>query len=249
MTVSHPGSALGEAVGKLIENEISKAICYIAEKKYRLHTYSGRLKNGDGNQYQIDRIINDKNGNPLMTVEVKYLRYKKHNRDKASWTCTAHYNLRKTHSSIRKSIAILAGNWSMPSKALLKSFGIEIHEIPFGKMVSVLKAHDIIFDWDEKDRKTAERSWNRYQGLAESAKEQIGVKITEDIIPAVKKSVEHTITADPNRPKEIAEVEVLVKTNYGEFYLQRCKTAQEGLKYLIDLQADKRDLRNILKST
>jgi hypothetical protein len=248
MTVSHPGSALGEAVGKLIEEEIKKAVCCIAERKYGLYTYSGKLKNGDGNQYQIDRIINDKNGKPLMTVEVKYLRYKKHNRDKASWTCTAHYNLRKTHPSIRKSIAILAGNWSRPSKALLKSFGVEVHEIPFEKMVSVLKAHNIIFDWDEKDRETAKKSWNRYQGLTEGTKKRIGAEITKEITPAIKKSMEHTITADPNVPKEIAEVELLIKTNYGEFYVQRCKTAQEGLKYLIDLQADKKDLRDILKS-
>lgn len=247
MTVTNPGSALGEAIGKIIEAEITGAIRYVAEDKYGLNTYSGRLKNGDGNIYQIDRIIKDKDGNPLITVEVKYLRYKKHNRDKASWTCTAHYNLRKTYPSIKKSIAILCGNWSKPSKALLRSFGAEIHEIPFEKLVNVLKKHNIIFDWDEKDRETAKKSWEKYQGLEKDAYKQIGIEITKEIVPSIKKSIEHTITADPNKPKEIAEVEILIKTSRGEFYMRRFKKAQEGLKYLIDLQTDKEDMRDILK--
>jgi hypothetical protein len=108
MKVANPGSALGEAIGKSIEDEITKAVRCLAEEKYGLHARSGKLANGDGNTYQIDRIIEDKNGNPLITVEIKYLRYKKHNRDKASWTCTAHYNLRKTYPSVRKSMAVLA---------------------------------------------------------------------------------------------------------------------------------------------
>lgn len=248
MTVSHPGSALGEAIGKLIEDEVTEAVRCIAEEKYGLHAYSGKLKNGDENTYQIDRIINDKNGNPSITVEVKYLRYKKHNRDKASWTCTAHYNLRKTFPSIKKSIAILAGNWSKPSKALLKSFGVETHEIPFSKLVSVLAKHDIVFDWNEKDRKTAKKSWEGYQRLSKREIKQIGREITSDIVAPVKNSIEHTITSDPNKPKEISEVEILIKTSYDEFYMRRFKTAQEGLKYLIDLQADKVDLRGILES-
>lgn len=246
--ITNPGSALGESVGKVIENEISETVRCIAEKKYGLSTRSGKLVNGDGNTYQIDQIVNDKNGNPIITIEVKYLRYTKHNRDKASWTCTAHYNLRKTYPSIKKSIVILAGNWSKPSIALLKSFGVEVHEIPFNELVSVLKKYNVVFDWDEKDRKTAQKSWRKYQRLSKDVYQRIGKEVTKNIISPLKKSIEHTITTNLDRPKEISEVEILIKTSYGEFYMRRCKTAQEGLKYLIDLQADKRDVRGILES-
>ena len=119
--VSNYASALGEAVGKLIEGSLIEVIEEeVVSRNCAIMPY--KLRNGSDNIYQIDAVIFDTNNNPVLLLESKYIRYKKHNRDKASWLCVAHHNLRKTHPTIRKSIAVLAGNWSAPSKSLLHSY-------------------------------------------------------------------------------------------------------------------------------
>lgn len=72
-------------------------------------------------------------------MEYKYIRYKKHNRDKGSWVCTAHNAIRRRYNSIRSSIAILAGSWSGSSVAMMKSQDINIFIIPFDKITTLLK--------------------------------------------------------------------------------------------------------------
>ncbi|MBI4332849.1 MAG: hypothetical protein HY673_16395 [Chloroflexi bacterium] len=108
MPVSNPAAALGEAVGKLIEKHITAAVASsVAAMGYTAGPK--RLKNGSGNVYQIDCVVASEDGSPIVIVDPKYIRYKKHNRDKGSWLCVAHYNLRKSHPTIRKSVAILSG--------------------------------------------------------------------------------------------------------------------------------------------
>jgi hypothetical protein len=118
--VSNAASALGEAVGKLIEEAIVEGLR--EEVQRRNHTIrAAKLTNGSGNTYQIDAVVFDEEDNPVIIIDPKYIRYTKHNRDKGSWLCVAHYNLRKTYPTIRKSIAVLAGRWSAPSKSLIRS--------------------------------------------------------------------------------------------------------------------------------
>lgn len=256
--IASPGSALGEAIGKLIEIEISNTVKEVAGK-YGLYTDTGGSRpdkrsgiklsmiNSSGNEYQLDTVVENREGKPLITVESKYLRYKKHNRDKASWTCTALYSLRKTYPSIRKSIAVLCGNWSKPSKALLKTFGVEVHEVPFSRIVEVLKKHQIAFDWNEKDREAAKRAWKTYSTLDYDTTQSISKELTKDIVPAIKESVEHTITADPNKPKEISEVEVLIKTTHEEYFTTTFPAVHQAIKYLLELQTGKSDVRDVLR--
>ena len=164
--VSNAASALGEAVGKLIETAIVEGLR--EEVESRNHTIRpARLTNGSGNTYQIDAVVFDAEENPIIIIDPKYIRYTKHNRDKGSWLCVAHYNLRKTYPTIRKSIAVLAGRWSAPSKSLIRSFGVEILEVPFQEIVEALVSYGIVFDWPEKDRVTPRQAWEAYDALAE----------------------------------------------------------------------------------
>jgi len=127
----NPASALGEAIGKSVEREVQTIIQESVEP-FGLYVDTGGKRKGrkgqklllvneTGNAYQIDTVVENKDGKPLVLVETKYLRYKKHNRDKASWTCVAHFKLRTTYPSVKKSIAILLGNWSKPSQELMRS--------------------------------------------------------------------------------------------------------------------------------
>src|SRR3990172_8702208 len=188
MPVSNPAAALGEAVGKLIENRITSVLASATVPKGYLAGPS-RIVNGAGTVYQIDCIVSAPDGSPLIIIDPKYIRYTKHNRDKGSWLCVAHYNLRKTFPTIRKSIAILAGRWSKPSVALIKSFGVEVFEVPFPFFVTALRKRGVDFDWEENNRPAAAKAWESFSGLTNIQKLQIMDEITAELLPPLRKEV------------------------------------------------------------
>lgn len=131
--IANPGSALGEAIGALLEEEIHRILKPLAEASNCVYVSTGTsrigksakliLEDSDGNGYNVDSVIINHRFQPLVLIESKYIRYKKHNRDKASWICTAHTKLRERYGTVRKSIAVLMESWSKPSKRLLKFRG------------------------------------------------------------------------------------------------------------------------------
>jgi hypothetical protein len=93
--VSNPGSALGEAIGSLLEQEIHTLLRPIVEQHGAIYITSPQeiiakarkkliLTDQDGNDYEVDAVIVNRRLQPLVLLESKYIRYKKHNRDKAS---------------------------------------------------------------------------------------------------------------------------------------------------------------------
>jgi hypothetical protein len=244
--VANPGSALGEAIGKLFETAIRDGIRASVEE--RDHTIiPAKLKNGSDNVYQIDAVIYDEKNNPIIIIDPKYIRYKKHNRDKGSWLCVAHYNLRKTFPTIRKSISILAGRWSSPSKSLIRSFGVEILEVPFEKMVQVLSQWNIDFDWQESDRGAANTAWQTYEQLDEDARKQIAFSLTEDILDHLKQDVIHVLETDISSiPRHVSQVEILMKTDQDETVLLTYPNVSQALQALVQLVSDNPDMSNLL---
>lgn len=109
--VANPGSTLGEAIGTLIELEVNRLLRPLAEENGCVYVTAGPanvrtgkptkplLKDSSGNEYQIDAVIANVRMQPLVLIESKYIRYQKHNRDKGSWVCTAHYSLGKVSPS------------------------------------------------------------------------------------------------------------------------------------------------------
>lgn len=237
--VSNPASALGEAVGKLIERSLIESVQQeVLARDFVIE--SGRLKNGSENTYQIDAVIFDQSNRPVILIESKYIRYKKHNRDKASWLCVAHHNLRKTFPTIRRSIAVLAGNWSTPSKALLDSFGVEVIELPFGEIVRTLAGYDICFEWEEKDRETPQKSWETYCNLDPRSLQQIAGQLIEPVRDQLVSSIVETLDTDLSDIRQhVSEVEVLLKTNRGEMVLRSYESVAASLQDLMSLVQDK----------
>jgi len=79
--VTNPGSAVGEAIGKLIEADLAAAIRTAVEPLN--HSVQSRsLRNHLRNRHQIDIVVSDPAFQPVILIEPKYLRYKKHNWDK-----------------------------------------------------------------------------------------------------------------------------------------------------------------------
>lgn len=247
--VSNPGSALGEAVGKLFEHAVIE--CLRTEVETRGHSiYPSRLTNGTGNRYQIDAVVFDQDEKPIVIIEPKYIRYTKHNRDKASWLCTAHYNLRKTHPTIRKSIAILGGNWSNPSKALMSSFGVQLFEVPFGKIVAILANHGVEFDWPEKGgREQARQAWLTFFALDETTKMQISRELVVDIQNELNGAVTYVLDTDiATLPRRISSVEVLMKTEQDEIVLKTFGTVADALTDLTKYITDRSDIGELPRS-
>ncbi len=246
-SVSNPASALGEAVGKLFESAILRGLQEEVERRnYTIRP--ARLTNGTGNTYQIDAVVSDADGNPIVIIDPKYIRYTKHNRDKGSWLCVAHYNLRKTFPTIRKSIAVLAGRWSTPSKALIRSFGVETLEVPFGSMVSVLREYGVNFAWGEKDRETPRSSWERFARLDDNALTALAHDLAEGIIDQLQTAVVQVLDADiATLPTRISGVEVLLKTDRDEMVLLTFDSIATSLQAMARLVSDRPDISDLLE--
>ena len=209
-----------------------------------------KLENGTGNVYQIDAVVFDASDQPVIIIDPKYIRYTKHNRDKGSWLCTAHYNLRKTHPSIRKSLAVLAGRWSEPSKALIKSFSVEILEVPFDHMDNVLRRFDIEFEWPESGGETiAQKSLQIWSELGDDEIANIGAELTSDIATPLRRHITQILDTDMDSiATRLAEVEVLLKTNQGEMVLSNFESVPEAIRALTHLVSDSPDIRAFIES-
>ena len=246
--VSNPGSAIGEAIGCLMENALNCTIGQLVQPLGYIHVTAGprNVKTGkvtkllltdkNGVEYNIDSVIANKKLQPLILVESKYIRYKKHNRDKGSWVCTAHQSLRRRYSSVRSSITILAGNWSKTSKAMMKSFDITLFEIPFQKLCEILQVYEITYDWDEKDRDAAFKAWNRFCELSQEEYDEIGNAIISSISGDLRETIQSVL--DVTIPREISEVEIQIVTNLGELKIFNFEDVQSALEFLQDIDND-----------
>ncbi len=206
--------------------------------------------NGTGNVYQIDAVVFDADDAPVIIIDPKYIRYTKHNRDKGSWLCTAHYNLRKTHRTIRKSIAVLGGRWSAPSKSLIRSFGIETLEVPFDRIADELRIYGVEFDWPESGGESVARnSLDIFSDLDEDAKDTIGSRMMSDISQKLKEEVAQVLDTDVSSiATRVSSVEILLKTDQNETIVSSFPSVPNAMRALTDLVSDRPDIRAFIES-
>lgn len=189
-----------------------------------------------GTYYSIDGIIVNEANQPLVLLESKYIRYKKHNRDKGSWICHAHGEIRKRYSSIRSSVAILAGNWSKTSLKMITSHNVNVFLIPFDNVVEILAKRDIDFNWGEKDRHLAMIAWNKYVALGDDEKLAIGDEMIESTKPAIGELLAKTLSEDV--PREISRVAVEIHSNLGEVKRFEFANREAALDFLEDFSLE-----------
>lgn len=244
--VANPGSALGEAIGSLLEAEIHRLLRPITEECGAIYITTPQqvgaqrkkliLTDEDGNEYEVDAVIANHRFQPLVLLESKYIRYKKHNRDKASWICTAHTKLRQRFPTIRGSIAVLMGSWSKPSKRLLQSFAVEIFEIPFGRICEVLQQFGINYAWAEKDREAAMKAWEKFNSLGEIERTQIAKQLVGEIAPKLKKALMQAL--DESVPRQVSKVSILIKTNLGETFTFIFNSVKQASSFLSNFNVE-----------
>ena len=191
-----------------------------------------------GNEYDIDGVLANQSMQPLIIFESKYIRYKKHNRDKGSWICNAHSAVRKRYHSIRSSIAILAGNWSGSSQAMMRSSDINLFLIPFDYICEVLSEFGIDFNWEEKDRDKAIRAWENFNKLNSEQKESVGIKMIDSIKDNLGTLIENIL--DDTVEREVNKVLVELISSLGEVKVYEFESISDALDFL--QQDDLRDL-------
>ena len=246
--VANPGSALGESVGALVEREVNRLLRPLAEENDCVYLSAGRINPKTGkatklllrdqaaNAYNIDAVIANAEMQPLILIESKYIRYKKHNRDKGSWICTAHYSLRRKFPTVRKSIAVLAGSWSSSSKAMMQSFDVSLFEVGFSHVVATLGEYGIAFNWGEKERHKAMEAWRKWSELSEVQLDEIGAKLLASIEPELRVALAQTLS--DSTPREVHAVEVVVETNLGESRRYSFESIAEAVKFLDEFDAE-----------
>ncbi len=178
--IKDAASALGEYVGKLIEDTIRELIEEIT-KRYGLRIGNKKLYDKVGVDFEIDFPIFKEN-TCVALIDVKYLRYKKHARDKSSWVVVAHNRLRATYPTIKRCLVILLGTgWTEPAKKLVSSSCIDVLDIEPEILIKILSKYNIAFAWNEKDDVTPKIALQEFQKLTEDKKKQIGREIVESI--------------------------------------------------------------------
>jgi len=244
--VTNPGSAVGEAVGKLIEADLTTAVRKVAGP-LNYSVTSRTLPNHLKNRHQIDIVVSDPDSQPVILIEPKYLRYKKHNWDKGSRLCIAHYSLRRTYPSIRKSIGVLAGEWTDASVQFIQSFGVETYRIPFDHIADTLEQYDIPFRWDEKDTQTPKEAWRRFGRLSTEEQKAMAAALTSPVRHLVAHSVETTLRSDPNAPRRVETVELSIRTSEGEHLVYSFRSVSEAIRRLLTFVTDVEDLQRTLR--
>ena len=246
---ANPASALGEAAGKLFENAVIATLERVVGA-YGYTVQPQRLVNGTGNSYQIDAVISDDEGRPVIIVDPKSIRYTKHNRDKASWLCTAHYNLRKTHPTLRKSIAVLGGRWSAPSIALMQSFGVETLSVTFEHFCKAFDQASIQFDWHESDRSTPAKSLKAFQKLSARQQSEISETLIQPVEEQLAASVENVLRLDATvAPHLVSGVEILIKTELNEMVLFQEQSINAAITRLLALIPDDVDVASLTRNS
>ncbi|EIB6895935.1 hypothetical protein AXY17_RS18110 [Acinetobacter baumannii] len=246
--VKNPGSALGEAIGHLMEEALAQYITpLVLDHSCKLITtgpYNKKTKkytkllltDSYGTDYSIDGVIINERSQPVILLESKYIRYKKHNRDKGSWICHAHGSIRNRYNSVRSCIAILAGSWSKTSLRMMASHNINIFHIPFENIALILDQYDINFRWGEKERDIALEAWNKFINLTPEQHLKIGTNLIQPVLEDLKHLIDETLSDET--PRAIAQVMIEIKTTLGEIKRFFFKDRESALAFLDDFTFD-----------
>lgn len=241
-SVASPGSALGEAVGALLEREVHRILKPLAEEKGCIYVTTGPknprtdktakliLADDAGNEYNIDSVIINRRFQPLVLIESKYIRYKKHNRDKASWIYAAHTKLRQRYVTVRKSIAVLMGSWSKPSKQFLQSAEVELFEITLEQISEALAKYGIDYMWEEKDRQKALSGWRSFTLLSLEDQAKIARELLAQIESQLRRSLREAL--DESIPRKVNSVTVIVRSNRGETFTYLFADLREAVEFM-----------------
>lgn len=186
-----PSHRFGQQVGMMIEavvEPILKEFC--AKRKLELDSKAGRLVGGKGrkvtwqdrfgNAHDLDYVVvrpsqHRPEGSPLAFIEVAWRRYTKHSRNKAQEIQGALLPIAERYAHDRPFLgAVLAGVFTEPSLAQMRSCGFNILYFPYDSIVTAYREAnlDVRFDETTPDA-TFATTVKRIDALSEELKQRV----------------------------------------------------------------------------
>jgi hypothetical protein len=129
----------------------------------------------------------------------------------------------------------------------MNSFGVELVDIPFAHMATVLARHGVDFDWAESDNETPRRSWSAWGRLPPEEHKQIAHEIVGLQAERLRALVLEAIQVEASPIRNVDKIELLLKTAQGEYFVKRFGSVRETMVYLLQLTQDIDNLRGLLQ--
>lgn len=191
------------------------------------------ISDDGGTKYNLDGIIINEERQPIVLLESKWIRYKKHNRDKGSWIANAHREIKKKYPTIRGSLAVLAGEWSLTSLEMLNQAQITVIRISFDEVANRLLEDGIDIRWEEKDRGKSEVAWRNFQKLDARTIKRIG----KNLLDLVKSDLNHFMEtiSKPREAIELTSLTITIEESGGWIRTRKLQTVNEALSFLQEL--------------
>lgn len=127
-------------------------------------------------------------------------------------------------------MAILAGNWSNSSVAMMKSHDINLFLIPFDLISNVLSSFGIDFEWGEKEKEKAHDAWHKFNLLSEPQQDQIGEAMIDVVEEDLKGIIERILDDEVSRQVERVVLELV--SNLGEVKVFEFESVEEAIEFL-----------------
>lgn len=246
MSVKDPTSALGEALGDLMEERIgeilkksgSKHGCFVdthGKRKGVRERKTLKLEDAWGISHGLDFVVEDSEeeavaGNPLAVIESKFLKDAKHNWDKGSRLAVAHYNLERTYPTLNKSVAVLAGIWTDNSLDMIRSFGVDIIRVKKKEWIKATKEFGINIEWG-KEMDVARKSWDKFCNLSQNETEELKEKLVEPVEKQIKEIIPEALEAE-KAEETISRIELGLHTDTENFYFVPFDSIEEVTEFL-----------------
>lgn len=255
-----PENAVGQWIAGFFEAGVSYLLDSIIKKlpskdfslKLPPNRKTWRLESRYGEFKQIDYVISNKNREPVIIIEDKWLKDQRHLKDKGSWIMELRA-VQEANPSIRGIVAILAGEWN---ETTIKTLGKVAHvfHISTKTVYNNLKKIGIQVKIDE-DRNAFENPAELLEKILDVVEsklnnnidiiEEVGKRIIKKISTSLEKTMK-TILFPKN--KEVSEkYELLITTNWGRMKHVEGKCIQknpneliENVKRLIDVRPAKK---------
>ena len=237
------GSAIGEAIGSTIEKALHKSLSKIctdlnfelittgsSKQESRSSTKKLLISDEEGVKYNLDGIVVNSRRQPIILLESKWIRYKKHNRDKGSWIANSHREIKKRYPTIRGSLALLAGEWSKPSLEMLEQAQITVIRIEFDEVANRLLKDGIDIRWEEKDRSKSEKAWLKFQKLDYDQINSIG----SDLIKLVQTELETfmEVISKPRQVFNLSSLSISIEESGGWLRSRRFNSVDDAINFL-----------------
>ena len=233
-------SALGQQIGGLLDEAVLDLLREFSgqldfdlmppdEGKHLLH-----LTPTHGIAKQIDHIIVAKDQrDPLILVEIKWLKDSRHIYDKGGWI-EGLDKIKQRNPTVRGALALLAGHWS-PKILQQLELGSNVRSIVLlnvEEMFGLLQRHGVDIQIDKKRNAIAnpKNALEQILGLSATARRQIKTGIVAGRRAEIERALKDFLA--PVAELAVVSIEVSLRINQGNVLAKEFASAKEAIEFI-----------------